>query len=112
MADKQSRNAVRKRLYADEADKGSRNQTPIAAPIIGRMEWVLTKVTPYQRIVHDQEGLADRAKGAKREPNARKRRRQLTAWSNCRLTAHNFIAHNFINGNCKCCGCPATSASA
>lgn len=104
MADKQSRNAVRKRLYSDLANKGSRNQTPIE---------VAVKVTPYQRVIHDQEGLATpRAKGTKREPNARKRRRQLTAWSNCRLTAADVTAHNFINGNCKCCGCPAASASA
>lgn len=123
---KASRNAQRKAHYAAIADKSSRNQDTITAPLVGRLEWVTSepiikvneetgerhvvgerKVAPYQRVVHDAAAVPGEARPrtAKRATNAQKIGRQERAWARCRLLRQ-CGAHEGPRDNCKSCGAP------
>lgn len=94
----QSRNQRRKALYASMANKESRNQEMLTAPVVGR-------------VVDIGEGVKVTADPlpTKREPNAQKRRRQLAAWKRCAWLA--VGAHRFEGDNCRSCGCPKSEAA-
>jgi len=142
-----SRNQQRKAAYAAQADKSSRNQVAIEAPIVGHFEtravtmpcprcsddegvrYVANckrcdgtgrvekrdrngKVETVEVIVHDKPTTATiAATKQKREPDARKRRRQLSAWARCRALKTTGV-HRGDSSNCQCCGCPRTEQKA
>lgn len=124
---KMSRNQRRKAAYSAQADKGSRNQEQIAAPIVGRLEMVthetvttvrngeiidlVRPIQPYQRVVHDQieQKTETVQKPAKRETDARKRRRQEAAWARCKTKSE--TGSHSDNTNCHSCGCPVDKAA-
>ena len=88
---KVSHNQARKRLYAEQADKGSRNEATIwDAPIVGAFVEVVDKerfgdLRLHKIIVHDTaRAVAGTSRKVKRKTDARKIRRQLAAWGRCR----------------------------
>jgi hypothetical protein len=123
---KMSRNRARKAAYAAQADTSSRNQAVLDGPVVGHFEKVTEEevivtdeetgeivrqftrklARPFERIVHDgpaSDGPAA-ARTPKRATDARKRRRQIAAWSRCKALRETD-AHRG-EGNCGCCGCP------
>lgn len=111
----QSRNRQRKALYASLANKESRNQEQLTAPIIGHFETQIVKVggkTISERVIVHADAPANTAHvSTKRSPNAQKRRRQLSAWARCR-TKRDMGDHDFDGPrpNCRSCGCPESEA--
>lgn len=126
---KMSRNRARKVAYAAQADAGSRNQSTLDGPVVGRFEKVTEEevivtdetgeiikrftrklARPYDRIVHD--GPKSDAPAATRTPkratDGRKRRRQDAAWARCKNPNEHF---KIGIRNCKSCGCPASEAA-
>lgn len=133
---KSSRNQQRKKDYYGKADKGSRNQDQLDAPVVGRL--VEVKIDPetgrpcrpYTRVVHDGPVKTDggivaapvKAKAEKRATDARKRRRQDAAWARCEnLRGHRFNEPPkyrdslrpilYQADRCASCGCPASAAA-
>ena len=126
---KMSRNQARKAAYLGQADKGSRNQSAIDKPIIGRLVQVDTEpvfrkvedeealfgyrmeqvglkpIKPFVMVVHDNIKAESSTKGIKspnrREPNAAKRRRQQGAWSRCK----HHTDPTYISGRAQCGYC-------
>lgn len=119
---KTSRNHQRKTLYASQADRASRNENTISAPIVGRLVTVTEKVVytedgrekrvkvePYQTVVHDRVSAPLVVNGVvqAKQVRADKHRRQLAAWGRCRY----LPKHDVHGRNCRSCGCPVAVQS-
>ena len=123
-AGKMSRNRQRKVTYAAQANKSSRNEVCLDAPVVGRIEVTCVDEDGrlcgrHERVVHDGEkkvgpvtpavsGAAARVSHASSsEPDVRRRRRQEAAWGRCEKHGPDMGPDN-----CPSCGCPRAAIPA
>ncbi len=66
---KSSRNQARKRLYADQADKSSRNENALEKPVVGRIETVVdAQGHKSVKVIHDEREPAKSSPSVVEQP--------------------------------------------
>lgn len=89
-----NRNSQRKATYAALANKGSRNQEMLAEPIVGGVE------------IPSHDGTSVLPPRRRERVDARRVRRQTSAWARCAAVRAGGGRHRVENNNCRSCGCP------